>query len=173
VELRQAGSQVVCACGSTLDVPTLRGLQALPRADDGAEASVAVWTFRQAVVTAGVLISLVLFGVGVWNWRHERTLRAERDSREFTAERLTAMDKSVVESLERMTPHQMWHAWEYLFKPTVQLGFVDINAPAKAAFDEAIRWKRRERFIWWGVATVVLAGVLLWAAVAPNRKAVA
>jgi hypothetical protein len=173
VEPRQAGSQMLCDCGRTLEVPTLRGLRALPQAEADLEGSTAVWTMRQAVVTAGVLISLILLGVGLWNWRQEREIQTQRGRLEFTADTIADMDKSVVENLERMTPFQMWQAWEYLFKPTTRMGFVDVNAPAKAALDDAIRFKRRERWIWLGAAAAVLVGVSLWAALAPSRRSAA
>lgn len=169
VEPRQAGSHVRCDCGNLLEVPTLRGLRALPQAESGAEQIRSVWTFRQAVVTAGVLLSLILFGVGLYIWQQEKALQTQRASLEFTAETMADMDKGVVENLERMTPFQMWQAWEYLFKPTIGNGFVDVNAPAKASLEGAIGWKRRERLIWWAAAAAVLTGVLLWASLTPRR----
>lgn len=169
VEPRQAGSQVTCQCGRTLDVPTLRGLQALPAAEARVEQTARVWTLCQAIVTAGVLVSLILFAVGLRIWQQERELQKERARLEFTADTVAAMDKSVVENLERMSPVQLWQAWEYVFKPSVRLGFVDVNAPVKEAVEENISWKRRERWIWWGAAAAVLAGVLLWAGLAPHR----
>lgn len=80
----QAGRQIVCtACGTTLQVPTLRGLSELPLAQvpDGSgrsaeqraaiEAAQSAWRWRgpaMAACATALLGSLLATGFYLWNW---------------------------------------------------------------------------------------------------------
>ena len=170
VEPRQAGSQLTCDCGATLEVPTLRGLQSLPRAEDRPEQTAAVWTVRQAVATAGVLLALMLFSMGCWYWWQERQFQNYRAGLEDKTQLVEAMNTDVAKHLEEATPLQAWRYWEYQFKPSSSSGFADLTAGARENVDSAIRVKKIERWSWWGAAAAVLACTLLWVYCAPRKK---
>jgi hypothetical protein len=61
VSADQAGDEVPCACGRTVAVPTLRGLQSLERlqSDSPASAAARQWNFRSGLGFLGLAISLV------------------------------------------------------------------------------------------------------------------
>jgi hypothetical protein len=69
VTTSQAGQTVSCPCGAQLEVPTLRGLQSLPRADATAAAKRrARWENRQRAIFSLTLISLSALLLGGYLW---------------------------------------------------------------------------------------------------------
>jgi hypothetical protein len=69
VTASQAGQTVRCPCGAQLEVPTLRGLQALPPADaTAADKGRASWENRQRVIFSLTLISLSALLLGGYLW---------------------------------------------------------------------------------------------------------
>ncbi len=63
VSNKDAGQGVRCACGKMLDVPTLRGLATLERADAALAARPRAWGPRQQAVFALVLLTLAAAGM--------------------------------------------------------------------------------------------------------------
>lgn len=167
VETRQAGTTISCQCGKTLEVPTLRGLKELPQKEVKSDAPPAEWTLRQGIVTAGVIVALILFGAGIVPWRHERAFQQSQDSLEDTAPLITAMETDVEKMLDQ-SPLKAWQFWQYSYKPSIESGFIELTASAKAGLGEAIRAKRTERWVWWGAAAIVLVAALSWAKFAPR-----
>ncbi len=63
----QAGGRVACACGQTIDVPTLRELQSLERVEDGATPYRARnWSARHGLIFLGGSIAVVALIVSAW-----------------------------------------------------------------------------------------------------------
>ena len=61
VDASQAGQEVGCACGAKLEVPTMRRLTSLKRAEPEtiAQPSTATWGVRHALLLVGALITAV------------------------------------------------------------------------------------------------------------------
>lgn len=68
VGAHQAGSQLACECGRTLQVPRLGELRQLPREEAAttAAAETSRWGVGQSVVMAGLTIGLLALAVGLW-----------------------------------------------------------------------------------------------------------
>ena len=63
VESGQAGQTVTCQCGNRLEVPTMRGLAALARADEPIQAARGdTWNARKGLALAGFLVSALALG---------------------------------------------------------------------------------------------------------------
>ena len=72
----QAGQTVRCPCGAQLEVPTLRGLQALPPADATAAAKRrATWENRQRAIFSLTLISISALLLGGYLWMNIPAVR--------------------------------------------------------------------------------------------------
>ena len=66
VETRQAGESLVCECGTTVPVPTLRQLRQLPEAraeTASTAASGPAWGGRQRAITVSLLLAAVCLAV--------------------------------------------------------------------------------------------------------------
>jgi hypothetical protein len=78
VSASQAGQTVRCSCGAPLEVPTLRGLRELPRADATAVAKRrATWENRQRVIFSLTLISLAALLLGGYLWMNVPPIRRQ------------------------------------------------------------------------------------------------
>jgi len=62
VDAGKAGQAIKCACGAVLEVPTMRGLGQLARAEEPAAAP--TWGMRQGLVFIGLIIAVLGFGYG-------------------------------------------------------------------------------------------------------------
>jgi hypothetical protein len=170
VEPRQAGSQLQCDCGATLEVPTLRGLQALPRAEDRSEQAVAIWTVRQGIASACVVVAMILFGVGIYHWWKEREIHQHVAALKDKTGLMADINASVDKLLNEGSPYRLWQYWELEFKPNTKDSFGDFRAEPIAYWESAIRAKRIERYVWWGAAAAVLACTFLWVKFAPKNR---
>lgn len=67
----QAGREVRCACGATLDVPALRAMRRLPVAETSAAEEHSTWSGRQRLwVVGGLLLALAAALGGFVRWNH-------------------------------------------------------------------------------------------------------
>jgi hypothetical protein len=66
VSTRHAGQTVRCQCGAELEVPTLRGLAELERAEPSGRTSRGAWDNRHRVVFAFVVGAVVCFGLAAY-----------------------------------------------------------------------------------------------------------
>jgi hypothetical protein len=70
VQSRQAGQLVRCECGNQLEVPTIRGLSQLEQRQGAAAVERPAWTPRKAMISLGVLITLIGLGfTGYLYWK--------------------------------------------------------------------------------------------------------
>src|SRR5262245_54314983 len=67
VDVGQAGGQIVCSCGTKLDVPTLRNLRHLPPAATIQAAEAATWSPRKGFITFFLIGAAVLAAASLWN----------------------------------------------------------------------------------------------------------
>jgi hypothetical protein len=106
VDAGQAGLAVTCACGKTLEVPTMRGLSALPVAEsrveaDGAPAR-AAWGPGQGLMFLGTIAAIsgvIALGV-VFQTRPKWTVQAEH----------------ITAHVDQLTPAQLLERWHDLRK---------------------------------------------------------
>jgi hypothetical protein len=106
VDPSQAGQQLACACGASLEVPSLRGLRGLERAEAASgERPGRAWTPGRGVVfAAGVLLAVL----GLLIAGYSLLARSGID----TSEPPPADLKSWYEGIEAMTPAQMLEVWQ-------------------------------------------------------------
>jgi hypothetical protein len=101
VESRQAGGTVTCACGQTLQAPSLRGLREMPVVQDTAVAE-RPWGMRQGGVTLCIVLAVVLGGVGAGLWQYARSQAPAE-----TADLLEVLH----ERIESFTPRESYLEW--------------------------------------------------------------
>lgn len=135
VGARQAGRTIACACGRSLEVPTLRGLRELERARPPAEAADGRaapstpgdgWGLRQAGMFLGAVL---LLGGLAWAGYLEAT----------KPRRL---------SVEEMEPLQTWALWQEL-----RTGADRFASPQMKQYSRALKQNRN-----WLIVSLVTAG---------------
>lgn len=163
VEDGQAGDRAQCECGRSLDVPTLRNLRHLPRAEIADQvAAPTTWSTRQGVVTAGLIATVLFASIGAFFWLKSPRLE------EFDATQRRADIDSMMESL---TPTKGWQMWIAYYQRLDQVGFSEYQPP-HAAEIRAVQTRHR---LYYG-SSFALAGVFIVAAViaaswpAANRR---
>jgi hypothetical protein len=104
VEPRQAGQTIVCPCGASLDVPTMRDITALEPAPDvvvGDAPAQAVWGRNQRLLFQGIVIVLAAILGGVW-------LYIERPRSRFE----TIDAEQIKQTAKGLSPVRTWEIWE-------------------------------------------------------------
>jgi hypothetical protein len=106
IQPRQAGEIVVCACGASLEVPTLLRLKALEKieAPPDLKTTKSAWGAGHRLIFLGVIIILAAVGIGIWLFQ----IRPNDPFANFTPEQ-------IVTSVENVAPvytWRLWHAWE-------------------------------------------------------------
>lgn len=106
VETKQAGETVRCTCGLSLDVPTLRQLRQLPRAepsDDSSRRPVKPWSQGQGwTFAAGLVVTAVAAGTIA-------ILLPRRLKLDTSPPPLISITQ---EQLDAVTPAESWTAWQ-------------------------------------------------------------
>lgn len=94
VEVRQAGQQIECVCGASLDVPTMTGIRALRRAELSPDSrrQISKWEARHGVLLVGAILTLIALCLTAFV--HQARPR-------------------MVE-IEDMGPFETWLAWQFL-----------------------------------------------------------
>lgn len=146
VTTADAGRTVTCPCGKRVQVPTLRGVQSLPRAQQPeARPTAPTWSAQQgAMFTVGLCLLLAgLIGLGMLfgRWRQIETAKPDMD------QELLAKVKQSVESADPASTLEGWYAlrsnplpadrnqlqWEYNRKVAGQFAIYMAIAGAVAA----------------------------------------
>jgi hypothetical protein len=110
VTTADAGRTVVCPCGRKVQVPTLREVQSLPRADDpNARPAAPAWTAQQGAMFTGglclLVVGLVAVGILYNRWREIDTTKPNVD-----AQLLAEVQKAVTSA----EPASTLDGWYYL-----------------------------------------------------------
>ena len=155
VDTGRAGESLVCDCGATVAVPTLRQLRQLPEAR---EESVAVggsaWGFRQAAITVSLLLAAVCLIVAAASRYSERPIPTIDP-----VVRTTLVDKQV----SAMTPLQAWQSWIESYQSLATTGFEVYKHPATDAMQQNLDWHRWIQWSALGLAAVfVVVAVVGW-----------
>ncbi len=152
VDTGQAGESLVCDCGATVAVPTLRQLRQLPEArEESAVATGPTWGLRQAAITVSLLLAALCL----------ISAAASRSSEQPVPTidpvvRTTLVDKQV----SAMTPLAAWQSWIESYQSLATTGFEVYKHPATDAMQQNLDWHR-----WIQKAALALAGVCVVAAV--------
>lgn len=151
VELGQAGQQVVCSCGTKLDVPPLRQLRELPLAPETDDRPGSAWTTRHGVITAALILAVALAVIAGYNW--------------FTAPSLPKFDpaartRTVEKGIGDLTPAEGWRMWVNLYAPLVKHGLQEFPNEREPAIRQSIT---RHRII--AMTMLIPAGILVVVAV--------
>jgi hypothetical protein len=160
VDVGQAGGKVVCACGRSVDVPTLRMLRHLPQAPEERAAPTSAWGVRKGTIAVFLILAAALGGFAAVNRLTEPRLP------EFSpATQLSLVDQQ----LERMTPVQAWQLWVGQYRPLAEQGFTPMQSPHEPAIRAEIARRRFLRKVVLSLAGVC-AALALVAAVWPAAK---
>lgn len=165
VEPSQAGEQVTCECGARLDVPALRRLRELPRANDvdTSSAPPPAWGFRQGVLTAGLLAAAALAGAGAYVWAQQPPLPEGFDPQ--------AREEFVDRSLEQMTPAEAYQHWTLNYREMRELAeMTDPRADAQRRQIQQMRLYSGSLWAAAGVVAVVTIIVYFAAGVGPRPR---
>jgi len=167
VETRQAGETIVCECGATVAVPTLRQLRQLPEAGAGraeaagsataaADGAAAGWGARQRVITVCLLLAAVALAVVGVSRMLERPV-PKLDTVEYT--------KGVERVIANLTPVQAWELWQKQYEPLRSKGFEVFRPQGEAAMIRALAMHRGTQMIALGVAAVcAVVAIATWLA---------
>ncbi len=156
VDVGQAGGQVVCVCGNTLDVPTLRMLRHLPLAPAAQPKPTTTWSARKGVIAVFVIVAGLLATLSLWNRLTEPKLP------EFQP---LAQSKLVDEQLGQLTPVEAWKAWIVLYRPLAERGFTPLesrDAPQIRAQIAHQRFLQATMLSIAGISIAVAAVAALW-----------
>jgi hypothetical protein len=112
VTTADAGRTVVCPCGRKVQVPTLREVQSLPRADDpSARPAAPPWTAQQGAMFTGglclLVVGLVAVGILYNHWR-----KIDTDKPNVDAQLLAEVQKAVT-SAEPASTLDGWYFLRY------------------------------------------------------------
>jgi hypothetical protein len=146
----EAGGQMQCACGTAVDVPTVRGLRELePATAPGAEAATS-WTSRHSVIFLGSLMAIagLVFGL-ILHFRAAALLPSA----------------TFADDIRTMAPAETWTIWTQFIRQGVgswQPKKDEKQLSDLKVYDEMKRWE----IIGFGLAGlgIVLAviGVTMW-----------
>ncbi len=96
VELGMSGETLRCACGSPVEVPTLRVLRDMPRTDVEDEGP--GWTWRHGVLVLGAMIAAVGLSMGIYLLRQQHLMQPEKEWDDWE---------------NRSSANQAWKMWFY------------------------------------------------------------
>ena len=102
VDSRQAGEIISCACGASLEVPTLLNLKTLERAEVSPqpETPKAAWSAGHRLVLLGVIVIFVAGVIGVW-------LFLSRPTDPYA----NLTPDQIRESIQLLNPRSTWLVW--------------------------------------------------------------
>ena len=105
VELGMSGETLRCACGSAVEVPTLRVLRDMPRTDEVDEGP--GWTWRHGVLVLGAMIAAFGISMALYLVRNQYEMQPEKEWDEWQ-KRASAADD--------------WKMWHYFQRDGISGG---------------------------------------------------
>jgi hypothetical protein len=146
VERPQAGTQVTCVCGRSLEVPTIRGFAKLERAEVRTESLPPIWGLKQGLIFLGLVIAVPAFVYGAYLYPKMHTLSDEvvKHSAAYF-DRLTPLDSYLVwkqysegmpknPSIQTQAVHRGIQALQTHIKVSVIVGILGLLIAASALF---------------------------------------
>jgi len=105
IEPRQAGEEIQCECGASLEIPTLMKMAELELAEPEPAASAVsgTWGTPQGLMLLGAMISVLALVLGAFSLRS----RPEPPITEFPTE-------LIGHGVDTLSPLETWHRWQYL-----------------------------------------------------------
>jgi hypothetical protein len=156
VEVGQAGGQVTCRCGKTLDVPALRQLRHLPQARVDEARPTSNWGLRQGFVTACVIAVLGLLVAIGWNWWNAPTIP-----------KFDPVHRQQIVEEQLKTPASAWQSWVGFYKPLAASGLRFFYRSDTHTILETLEVRARHRKMLWaltGIFAVAAAAGIFWPA---------
>ena len=153
VEIRQAGDTVLCECGASLEVPTLRELREYASVPMETEPeSARTWQPRHGLALLGFFVALLVAIPGFVFWAHQPD-----------PPRIDELisPQVIQDSIEQMTVMETWYEW----RAALELGLVQEASPHMIAYRKQIRTLRGRMALCFGVAglAIILSiAALLW-----------
>jgi hypothetical protein len=149
VDTGQAGESLVCDCGATVAVPTLRQLRQLPATrEESAPVGGPAWGFRQGAITVSLLLAAVCLIVATASRMSERPVPTIDP-----AARTSLVDRQVT----AMTPLDAWQSWNDSYQSLSTTGFEVYKHPATDAMQQNLDWHRWIQWSTLGLAAVFVA----------------
>lgn len=162
VDVGQAGGQVVCSCGKTRAVPTLRMLRHLPLAPTEQPKPAATWSTRKGTIAVFLILAGLLAALSLWNRLIEPKLPTFDPA---------AQARGVDMEIDSWSPVQAWQMWIGMYRPLAENGF----AVMQSHFEPAIRAQiARQRFLQTvmlvaaGVCVLLAAIIAVWTRATPR-----
>jgi hypothetical protein len=157
VAVNQAGSKVLCSCGSEVGVPPLRKLREFPRDTTVTVTQRSAWTPRHAIASAGAIIALGMAAWGVWQWATEPIVP---DFEQHYEDQLEVMAD---EMLAHATPLQFYQHLEVTGPILIDRGFEEISTPQQAGIVEHVEDRQLRRKLTFAAAALVAAiSAVVW-----------
>ena len=150
VEVRQAGQQVACTCGTKLDVPPFSQLRHLPMAPETDDHTHAAWSVRHGVITAALLMAISLAGIGGYCWYTGPSL-----PKFDPASRMHVVENGIAE----LSPAAGWKIWVNSYLPLTRQGIQEFPLQNENAIRQQIA---RRKFI--AMMLFIPAGIFFAAA---------
>jgi len=115
VEPAQAGQTICCACGKSLEVPTLLAMRQLPLAPAERMPGLPVrWGIRHRLISIGVLVllgALVWVGLLVWSWPEKPQVP---DPITWQTPPLPGQTEPLRKTTDQLTLVESYYAWQNL-----------------------------------------------------------
>ena len=149
----EAGGQVRCNCGATVDVPTVRGLRELAVVTESAEPQ-SRWTTRHSVTFMGGVLIVAGIAAGLALHVYAESVRPIQ----------TFADK-----VQHMSPAETWELWTHYFQLGIGTWQVDEGPTQKI---DRRRYHSFKNFEWisFGIAGVgAVIALVGWFALAPRQ----
>jgi hypothetical protein len=148
VEAPQAGEIVTCACGASIEVPTLMGLRALEQVEAPPQPAIikTTWGAGHRLIFLGALVILAAVVLGVWLFY----IRPMDPFANITPEQMK--EKSQI-----LSPLQSLHLWDMLDRAGLN--------PRKRGTEVVFEGQQTQhRIYWWLLGIVSGTGLVLVAA---------
>lgn len=162
VDVRQAGGEVQCTCGTRLDVPTLRELRHLELAPTADVQHKPAWGQRQGILAASLIIAVLILGWSAWVWHKEPQI-----PKFDLATHMHAVEEQI------KTPVGAWESWIGYYRPLAERGLPVLRVANGAQIEAKIAEDRFLRYMLWAMAGcfLVIAGcAAFWPKPQPIRR---